>query len=326
VRAIVLNPKYMGAQAYGRYHKVERLRSVDNPAAGHVTRQVPSGPDEVVTVPGLVDAIVSEQTWRAAQPEKCPSRPGPRPDRPTRGQDRIGPATTSRYALRGLLVCAECGRKMQGNIIGRKVSPRVGYRCVYRDEYPADNGHPRSIFVAESRIIPVLDEWLAELSSKNVDQAVAAMLEQGAVDDSDPPEVRRARMVAKEAQTKLDRYLDAVEKGMDPSLYVERSRAAQGDLAAAKAVIEAYGASGDFTLGEDQLRDLLCRAGGITGLLQEAEPDERREFYQELGLNLVYQRVGEREKVTASLAVEFLRVGGGTFPSATRETSFDLAA
>jgi site-specific DNA recombinase len=83
VRAIVLNPKYMGAQAYGRYHKVERLRSVDNPAAGHVTREVPAGPDEVVTVPGLVNAIVSEQTWRAAQPEKCPSRPGPRPDRPS---------------------------------------------------------------------------------------------------------------------------------------------------------------------------------------------------------------------------------------------------
>ena len=190
--------------------------------------------------------------------------------------------------------------------------PRVGYRCVYRDEYPADDGHPRSIFVAESRIIPVLDEWLAELSSKNVDQALAAMLEQGALDDADPPEVRRARKVAKEAQTKLDRYLDAVEKGMDPSLYVGRSRTAQAELAAAKAVIEAYGPSGDFTLGEDQLRDLLCRAGGVTGLLQEAEPDERREFYQELGLNLVYRRVGERDKVTASLAVEFLRVGGGT--------------
>jgi hypothetical protein len=42
------------------------------------------------------------------------------------------------------------------------------------------------------------------------------------------------------------------------------------------------------------------------------QPDERREFYQEIGLNLAYQRVGEREKVTAALGVEFLRVGGGT--------------
>lgn len=312
VRAIVLNPKYMGAQAYGRYHKVERLRSVEDPAAGHVTREVPSSPDEVVTVPGSVEAIVSEETWHAAQPEKCPSRPGPRPDRPARRHDHAGPSATSRYALRGMLVCAECGRKMQGNVIGRKVSPRVGYRCVYRDEYPGDQGHPRSLFVAEDRIIPVLDGWLAELSSKNVDEVIALLLDQAGREDAEPAEVRRARKVAQEAQTKLDRYVDAVEKGMDPSLYVERSRAAQSELVAAKAVLEARNASVDFTLGEDQLRHLLGRVGGVTGLLQVADPDERRTFYQELGLNLVYQRIGERDKVTASLAVEFLRVGGGT--------------
>ncbi len=311
VRAIVLNPKYMGAQAYGRYHKVERLRSVEDPAAGHVTRQVPSDPDEVVMLAGLVDAIVSEETWHAAQPEKCPSRPGPRPERPARRHGQGGPSAASRYALRGLLICAECGRKMQGNVIGRKVSPRVGYRCVYRDDYPGDHYHPRSIFVAEGRIIPVLDRWLAKLSSQNVDEAIAAMLEQAASDDAEPAVLRR-RKVANEAQTKLDRYLDAIEKGMDPSLYVERSRAVQAELAAAKATIEVHRAAGDFAVSEVQLRDLLCRVGGIVGLLDDADADERRQFYQGLGLNLVYQRVGERDKVTASLAVEFLRVGGGT--------------
>ena len=99
------------------------------------------------------------------------------------------------------------------------------------------------------------------------------MLEQGALDDADPPEVRRARKVAKEAQTKLDRYLDAVEKGMDPSLYLERSRTAQAELPAAKAVIEAYGPSGDLTLSEEELRDLLYGVGGVTSLLHEAGPD-----------------------------------------------------
>jgi hypothetical protein len=44
---------------------------------------------------------------------------------------------------------------------------------------------------------------------------------------------------------------------VDPSLEVERSRAAQAELAAAKAVIEAHAAPGDFTLGEEQLRDIL---------------------------------------------------------------------
>jgi site-specific DNA recombinase len=143
VRAIVANPKYMGTIAYGRYRKVERLRSPDNPAAGHVTREVPSEPAEVLMVPDVVEAIVSEEAWRAAQPGASPSRPGPRPDRPTRRHDLHSPASSSRYALRGLIVCAECGRRMQGNVIARKViGSRVGYRCVYRDEYPGDNRAP----------------------------------------------------------------------------------------------------------------------------------------------------------------------------------------
>ena len=250
--------------------------------------------------------------------EKCPSRPGPRQDRPARRQDHNGSAAMSRYALRGLIVCAECGRKMQGNVIGRKASPRVWYRCVYRDQYPGDTVHPRSLFVAEDRVVPALDSRLGEISTKDLDRAVAEMLGQEASQSVEPPEVRRARKVAHEAQTKLDRYLDAIEKGMDAALYVERSRAAQAELAAAKAVIEAHSGSRSPPLSEGELRELLQRAGGIVGLLQAADAEERRQFYKELGLNLVYQRVVAREKMTASLAVEFLRVGGPTCNFAPR--------
>jgi hypothetical protein len=193
-RAIVLNPKYKGTQAYGRYHKVERLRDVDNPAAGHVTREVPSRQDEVVTIAGIVESIVGEGTWRAAQPGTCPSRPGPSPDRPRGPAGSHGPPTESRYALRGLLLCASCGRKMQGNVISRgHAEPRVGCRCVYRDEYPGDQTHPRSMFVAENRIVPVLDDWLGALSSKSVDNVIAEMLLQAGAEDPEPPDVARAR-------------------------------------------------------------------------------------------------------------------------------------
>ena len=105
---------------------------------------------------------------------------------------------------------------------------------------------------------------------------------------------------------------------MDPALYVERSRAAQAELAAAKAVLEAKHASAGSAVTEAQLRELLCRVGGVVGLLQDADADEHLQFYQGLGLNLAYQRVGGKEKVAASLAVEFLRVGGGTCNFAPR--------
>jgi hypothetical protein len=202
---------------------------------------------------------------------------------------------------------------MQGNVISRgHAEPRVGYRCVYRDEYPGDQGHPRSIFVAENRIIPVLEDWLAALSSKSVDHAIAEMLLQAGAENPEPPDIARARRVAQEAQTKLERYLDAIERGMGPDLYITRSRAVQAELVAAKAVLEKNSSSADPPLGEDQLRNLIQRVGSVVGLLQDADADERRQFYQELGLNLIYQRLDGREKVRASLGVEFSRVGGPT--------------
>ena len=103
---------------------------------------------------------------------------------------------------------------------------------------------------------------------------------------------------------------------MGPALYVERSRAALAELAAAQAVLEAKHASAGSAVTEAQLRELLCLVGGDVGLLQDADADERRQFYQSLGLNLAYQRVGGREKVAASLAME-LCVGGGFDPMST---------
>jgi len=163
VRAIVINPKYKGQQTYGRYHKIERLRSVDNPSAGHVTREVPSHGDDILSIDDAIDPIVTPQQWQAAQPGTTPSTPGPRPDRPTPTRTPTATHNGSRYALRGMLVCDHCGRRMQGNLIPRRNSePRVGYRCVYRNEYPGDQDHPRTLFVAEHRLIGVLGvSWLA---------------------------------------------------------------------------------------------------------------------------------------------------------------------
>jgi hypothetical protein len=117
--------------------------------------------------------------------------------------------------------------------------------------------------------------------------------------------------------------MDAIEKGMDPDLYINRSRAVQAELAAARAVIETHSYGVDPPLSEDQLRNLVQRVGSIVGLLQDADADERRQFYQELGLNLIYQRLDGREKVRASLGVEFSRVGGPTRNFAARPLAVD---
>jgi hypothetical protein len=92
----------------------------------------PAEPASVVTTAGLIPTLVDADQGQRAQPGRAPSRPGPRPDRPA----------PTRYALRGLLLCGQCGRLMQGNTVRRYSGKHVfHYRCTYRTEYPGDEGH-----------------------------------------------------------------------------------------------------------------------------------------------------------------------------------------
>ena len=122
---------------------------------------------------------------------------------------------------------------MQGHTIKRRSgAKRVGYQCVYRTEYPGDDSHPKTLFLAEDRILPVVDEWLADLTSPDrLDSTVMAILAADVHETTDSPELRRARLQASEARKKLTQYLDALEAGMDPALVTERTRVAQGELA-----------------------------------------------------------------------------------------------
>ncbi len=304
VRAIVMNPKYKGQGIYGRYHKVERLYDVNDPAAGNVTRMSPAPTTEIIETEGIVAPIVTEMVWRQAQTDRAPAIPGPRADRPE----------DSRYALRGLLVCARCGRRMQGHVVSRRSgAQRLGYQCTYRNDYPRDDSHPKTLFVAEDRVLPAVDDWLADLSSpERLDATVSDILEANRQQLDEPPELRRARRQGADARKRLDQYLAALDAGMDPALLTERTRAAQTELASAKAVIDTYGSSGPRQMTGDQVYGLLESVGGLTALLAEADTKIRQRVYRSAGVQLRYQRTERGEKITACLRVGLYRVGGGT--------------
>jgi site-specific DNA recombinase len=71
--------------------------------------------------------------------------------------DERSPRRTARgYALRGLLRCGLCGRKMQGSWNNGKPY----YRCVFLDQYAANNkaSHPKSVYLPEEQLLPQLDK------------------------------------------------------------------------------------------------------------------------------------------------------------------------
>lgn len=305
VRAIVMNPRYKGTERFGAYKKVERLFDPGDPAAGHVTRMVRADPDNVITIPGGVPAIVDEVTWQRAQPSAAPVGRGPRPDRPSAG----------RYALRGLLVCDACGRTMQGHMVRRRSgAQRLGYRCAVRAEYPGRKDHSSSLFVAEARLLPAIDNWLGQLTDpERIDETVQAIVAADSNRASEPPEIRRARRSLADARDRLDHLMAGLEAGLDPKLAVGRIRHAQTEVAVAEAIIARHDRDNPDPLTEETVRSFLRELGGLQGLLAEAEPGERRRTYEAAGVALRYRREDDgREALVAGLRVGFSRVGGGT--------------
>jgi hypothetical protein len=60
----------------------------------------------------------------------------------------------------------------------RKSQRRIGYRRVYLNEYPGDNSHPRSLFMADTGVSPVLDRWLPMLTSRNLERTLKDIVAQ----------------------------------------------------------------------------------------------------------------------------------------------------
>ena len=98
---------------------------------------------------------------------------------------------------------------------------------------------------------------------------------------------------------------------MDPALIAERTRLAQGELASASAVIDAFSSSDSGELSGPLVHELLEGVGGLTTLLATSDTAERQLVYRAAGVHLRYHRSEEGEKVTASLRVGLFRVGGG---------------
>ena len=349
VRAILVNPRYLGYQVSGRTKKKDVLLDPDVPALGHVTRQQWQQRDEWVTsTVQAYDAIVEAQIWHRVQALVASNTRTKAVTPSRRTHAGVRRSDPSRYPLAGLVVCDACGKRLQGNTV-RGYSL---YRCRMSSDYASPlKDHPPCLSVREDRLLAHIDQWLSKLfTPENIEATATSIVTADSEDRREDPEVARARIAVIECERKLAKHLDGLEAGIPAEVIAPRIAAAQREKGAAEAVI-ASAPPTPQPLIRDEVIETLSMLRDLPELLGAVEQADRAALYQALGLRVTYRRVGAVEQVrlrTSLLAVDLERVGvrgpeenslvpalrsvdlervgGGTFPHTTRETIWDLAA
>lgn len=167
VRAILANPRYTGHSVWNRQRRDEVLIDVDDVALGHVSKMRWNDEAEWIYSDGLThEPIVGDELFAAVRTLASAGR--------HRSVERKPRATSAPYALRGLISCAVCHRRMEGAFN----HGRAHYRCRYPREYAIVNevDHPRSVYVREDVIVDKLDGWLGRVfDPENIDETLDAL-------------------------------------------------------------------------------------------------------------------------------------------------------
>ena len=152
VRAILVNPRYLGHQVVGRQRRRDELLDPTNPAVGTASKQRWQAPDHVGDLRRA--RVARAGRARSVGAGECPGPQQPRPAPPTAARQ------PGIYVLAGLIRCSVCGRSMHGATMKGKAY----YRCNRQRPDYADTGHPRSTAIREERILTALDTWLNQLT------------------------------------------------------------------------------------------------------------------------------------------------------------------
>ncbi|NYH77202.1 DNA invertase Pin-like site-specific DNA recombinase [Actinopolyspora biskrensis] len=310
VRAILDNPRYTGYAFFGRWTRHETLLDPDDVAAGHVTRFRRSQPDRVVrSRQPAHPALITVQDFTQAQLLRRSKSTGGL--RTARKAERGGRPTKRTYLFRGRVRCALCGRKMEA-------SPRkhaMYYRCPARTlapSSPALESHPPAVYLREDMIRDEINGWLADLFHRdNVTRTVKALA--ASQDQSGASSSREAAQKrVTDAETRIRRFQEAIEAGVDPAALAETINEAQAERAAAKAELDATPTSS--ALSEAEIHARIDSLGEIGPALANTSPEKLANLYTAVSLQIRYQPDDHAADVTIEPVgrVNSKGVGGGT--------------
>ncbi len=314
VRAILRNPRYTGFQVWNRQRRDEVLIDVEDVALGHQSKMRWNHPDQWVWSDRKVhEPIIAFDQFEEAQKAFTTGNRRPRRRSPNR-----------QYVLAGLMHCGVCGRRMQG----QTNHDRPYYRCRFATEYGVSEArHPRNLYVKESSVLPGLDRWLASLFDKNQIDHTCQILAGVSEPDSDE-EARPASLVERiaDCDRRMRQYQAVLDEGADPTIVAKWMASVLQERRDLEARVgrDVPGAR----LTASQVRALVDSLREIVSVLADADPHDKAELYNELGVNLTYHPEG---RVTVEMKPRgvTVRVGGPTATPSTRdpwEAVLDLAA
>ncbi len=281
IRAILANPRYTGRQVWNRQRKDEVLIDITDVAFGHMTKMRWNDEgkwiysDDIVHPPIIDDERFeqAQQLLAAKNARQVVRRPrtSPRP-----------------YALRGVLFCGICRRRMQGTWN----NDQPYYRCTFPSEYARTNQihHPRTVYLREIEVLPELDTWLARaLKPARLPGTIEALVTSQPEDLS--PEAAGLRDEIAQCEQRLAQYRAALDAGGDPAVVGQWITETQAKKLAVSMRLRALTGAPDAAqrcLSRDEVATPVNVINDTMSVLRNADPADKAELYTKLGLRLTY--------------------------------------
>jgi IS6 family transposase len=216
------------------------------------------------------------------------------------------------YALKGLLFCGVCGRRMQGH--WANAAPY--YRCRFPSEYALANrvAHPLNVTLRRDVLLGPLDGWLSSKFGRRhlgrtIDELSTATIQHQA----DPGNAEIDARIA-DCDRKLAQYRATLDAGADPATVARWITETEAERARHKRAATPRPAA--TSMSRDEMASIVSALADILAVLRDADPADKAEIYTQLGLRLTYQPserlVRTEVQISPAQHWQFESVRGGT--------------
>ncbi|MEH1028556.1 recombinase zinc beta ribbon domain-containing protein [Micromonospora profundi] len=283
------------------------LLDVDDVAMGHTGVMRWNARDKWVVSKEIThEPLIDDATFEQAQ--AILQRRG----RGTGGQ-HVRQRTRNPYVFRGLIYCAACDRRMQGQYNHGDAY----YRCRFPQEYALANRvpHLRNVYLREDALTDSLDTWLATaFAPHRIKHTVTAMADAQPLDQHFAT-AAPAQAIISECDAKLERYRAALDAGADPAVVTGWIAQTQAERARAEPDLRVNAGTAPRRMSRAEITALVDALGDIAAVLRDADPADKAEVYRQLGLRLTYRPETQTVRAEVDLSAHrgpMGRVRGGT--------------